>query len=206
MPYSITIMNLENHKLLFNIISPGYNWFFKSQTRNYTEILSRYIDKLEIPDGGRILDVGCGTGALTKALADRYFEVTGIDMAGMMMRYGTRRGLDCRYGNIIHGLNFEDKSFDLVTFAFVAHGLDRDKRRKLFLEAARLSRGKILFHDYSAERNMITDIIEYIEGGDYFNFIRTGLEEMEEIFSSVEVVRIKKYTNWYICTPELSIF
>ncbi len=198
--YSVATMNLKNHKLLFNIISPGYNWFFKSQTRNYAEILSKYIDKLEIPNRGRILDAGCGTGALTQALSDRDFEVTGVDMAGMMMRYGTKRGLDCRYGNIIDGLDFEDNSFDLVAFAFVAHGLDRDKRRKLFIEAARLSRGKVLFHDYSSERNMITNIIEYIEGGDYFNFIRTGLSEMEEIFSSVEVVRIKKYTNWYICT------
>ena len=47
----------------------------------------------------------------------------------------------------------------------------------------------------------MTNIIEFIEGGDYFNFICTGLAEMEELFSSVEVVRIKKYNNWYICTP-----
>ena len=134
-------------------------------------------------------------------MADRGFEVIGIDMAGMMMRYGIKRDLDCRYGNIVEGLDFDDNSFDLVTFAFVAHGLDRDKRRKLFIEAARLSGGKVLFHDYSPERSIITNIIEYIEGGDYFNFIRTGLEEMEEIFSSVEVVGIRKYTNWYICTP-----
>ncbi|MCK5201820.1 MAG: class I SAM-dependent methyltransferase, partial [Spirochaetales bacterium] len=113
-------MNLRNHKLLFNIISPGYNWFFKSQTRNYTEVLSKYIDRLQIPDKGRVLDAGCGTGALTHALADRGFEVIGIDMAGMMMRYGIKRDLDCRYGNIVEGLDFDDNSFDLVTFAFVA--------------------------------------------------------------------------------------
>ena len=194
-------MNIKNHKLLFNIIAPGYNWFFNGQTRNYSEVLSKYIDNLEVPHKGRVLDVGCGTGALTKAFADLNYKVTGIDMAEMMLRYGSRRGLDCMYGNIIDGLEFEDKSFDLVVFAFVAHGLDRDKRRKLFLEAARLSRGKVLFHDYSSERNIMTNIIEYIEGGDYFNFIKTGLEEMQEVFSKVEVISIKKYTNWYTCTP-----
>ncbi len=47
----------------------------------------------------------------------------------------------------------------------------------------------------------MTNIIEYIEGGDYFNFIKTGLAEMQEVFSSVEVIKIKKYINWYICTP-----
>ena len=194
-------MKLNTHKLLFNIIAPGYNWFFKSQTRNYSEILSKNIFKLEIHDNCRVLDAGCGTGALTQAFSDRGLEVIGIDMAGLMMHYGTKRGLDCRYGNIIDGLNFEDKSFDLVVFAYVAHGLDRDKRKKLYQEAIRLSRGKVLFHDYSSERNIMTNIIEFIEGGDYFNFIRTGLREMEDLFSSVEVVRIKKNTNWYICTP-----
>lgn len=194
-------MKLKNHKLLFNIIAPGYNWFFKSQTGNYTEILSKHIDKLEIPYRGKILDVGCGTGALTQVFTDRNFDVIGVDMANMMMRYGTKRGLDCRYGNIIDGLDFKDKSFDLIVFAFVAHGLDRDKRNKLFQEAIRLSRGKVLFHDYSSERSIMTNIIEYIEGGDYFNFIKTGLEEMQEVFSKVEVINIKKQTNWYICTP-----
>jgi len=194
-------MNLKTHKLLFNIIAPGYNWFFKSQVRNYAEILSNNIDNLGISDNSLILDAGCGTGALSQALVNKGYQVIGIDMAHMMMRYGSKRGLDCRYGNILDGLDFEDKSFDLVVFAFVAHGLDRDKRSKLFQEAIRLSRGKVLFHDYSSERSIMTNIIEYIEGGDYFNFIRTGLEEMKEVFGSVEVIKIKKYINWYICIP-----
>ncbi len=194
-------MNLDTHKLLFNIIAPGYNWFFESQTRNYTEVLAKNINKLELPDRGKVLDVGCGTGALTKAFSDRKFDVLGVDMAANMIRYGLRRGLECRYGNIIEGLKFKDKSFDLITFAFVAHGLDSLKRKELFLEAARLSRGKVLFHDYSPVRNILTDIIEFIEGGDYFNFIRTGLEEMKEIFKFVEVIKVNKHTNWYICKP-----
>ena len=194
-------MNLKNHKLLFNIIAPGYNWFFKSQVSNYAEILSDNIKKLDISDNSRILDAGCGTGALSQALVNRGFTVVGVDMANMMMHYGNKRGLDCRYGNIINGLDFEDKSFDLVVFAFVAHGLDREKRKKLFAEAARLSSGKVLFHDYSSERSIFTNIIEYIEGGDYFNFIKTGLDEMQEVFSKVEVIKIKKYINWYICSP-----
>ncbi len=193
-------MNMEKHKLLFNIISPGYNWFFNSQRQNYTKAVSKYFDKLAVPPGGHILDAGCGTGALTQVLVERGYSVIGVDIAGRMMRYGIKRGLDCRYGNIVEGLDFEDHSFDLVTFAFVAHGMDKEKRRKLFLEAARLSRGKVLFHDYNSRRNIGIDIIEYLEGGDYFNFIRTGLSEMQDVFKSVEVVRVKKHTSWYICT------
>jgi ubiquinone/menaquinone biosynthesis C-methylase UbiE len=197
-------MNLDKHKLLFNIISPGYNWFFNSQSKNYAKAVSKYFDRLSIPQGGRILDVGCGTGALTHVLAENGYAVTGVDIARLMMRYGIKRGLDCRYGNIVEGLDFENNSFDLVTFAYVAHGMDREKRRKLFLEASRLSRRKVLFHDYSQQRSRVVDVIEYIEGGDYFNFIRTGLSEMQDVFKSVEVLSIKKQTNWYICTPRES--
>lgn len=201
---SISDMNLDKHKLLFNIISQGYNLFFNSQRQNYSRTVSKYFYKLETPPGGNILDVGCGTGALTHVLAENGFDVTGVDIAKLMMRYGIKRGLDCRYGNIVEGLDFADKSFDLVTFAYVAHGIDREKRRKLFLEASRLSRGKVLFHDYSQQRSRVVDIIEYLEGGDYFNFIRTGLSEMQDVFKSVEVLSIKKQTNWYICTSRES--
>ena len=79
--------------------------------------------------------------------------------------------------------------------------LDTDKRKKLYMEAKRLSAGKVLFHDYSSERKIMTNIIEFIEGGDYFNFIRTGLSEMQDEFKSVQVIKINKTTNWYICTP-----
>jgi ubiquinone/menaquinone biosynthesis C-methylase UbiE len=194
-------MNLNRHKLLFNTIAPGYNWFYKRQVSYYADILSKYITKLEISDDSRILDAGCGTGSLTRAFSDRGFEVTGIDIAENMIHSGIKHGLDCRYGNIIAGLDFEDHSFDLVTFAFVAHGLDRDKRKKLYIEAKRLTRGKVLFHDYSSERKIMTNIIEFIEGGDYFNFILTGLSEMQEVYNTVQVIKINKTTNWYICTP-----
>ena len=194
-------MNLNRHKRLFNNISLVYNWFFKNQLKNYSITLSKQIHELEIPADGRILDVGCGTGALTMALSNRGYQVTGIDLAEKMFQYGKKRGLDCRHGNMIEGLDFEDKSFDLVTSAYVAHGLDRDKRDALFKEAARLSRGKVLFHDYSPRRNPFISLIEALEGGDYFNFIRTGLQEMEEVFTSVKVVQVRKYNNWYICIP-----
>jgi SAM-dependent methyltransferase len=67
--------------------------------------------------------VGCGTGALTHVLAESGYAVTGVDISRLMMRYGIKRGLDCRYGNIVEGLDFENNSLDLVTFAYVAHGL-----------------------------------------------------------------------------------
>src|SRR3974390_2519613 len=41
----------------------------------------------ELPSGARILDVGCGTGHLSKRLFDRGYLVTGIDISEDMLEY-----------------------------------------------------------------------------------------------------------------------
>ncbi len=192
-------MNLTLHRYIFEIIAPVYTWFFKGQHKRYTEILSENEALLKIPPGGRILDIGCGTGALTQAFADRGFSVTGVDIARNMAASGKRKGLDCMYGNAVEGLPFPDKSFDLVVFAYVAHGLDREKRAQLFREASRLSGGTVLIHDYGRERSLGTTFIEFLEGGDYFNFIKKGEDEMRNFFPDVTVVSVGDNACWYIC-------
>lgn len=48
------------------------------------QIINGIADYVKIPDGGKCLDVGCGSGALTIAIAKRNSgaEVTGIDRWG----------------------------------------------------------------------------------------------------------------------------
>jgi ubiquinone/menaquinone biosynthesis C-methylase UbiE len=116
-----------------------------------------------------------------------------------MVAQAHQRGLPCTVANLLKGLPFEDHSFDLVTAAYVAHGLRRDDRLALFREARRLSRSIVLFHDYSADRRLLTSIIEYLEGGDYFNFIKTGLDDMKTVFPVVQQVRVGPQALWYIC-------
>lgn len=194
-------MNLTKHKYIFELIAPFYNWFFEGQYKRYAEILKKYADALNVPDGARVLDIGCGTGALTKAFSDRGYSVTGVDIARNMIRYGLNRGLDCQYGNVLNGLPFPDKTFDLVVFAYVAHGLDSKKRNRLFLESARLSRGIVLIHDYGVKRSFGTNLIEFLEGGDYFNFIRHGVTEMETVFNRIQIIDVDSNAKWYICFP-----
>ncbi len=71
----------------------------------------------------------------------------------------------------------------------------------MLLEASRLSKGIVILHDYSVKSNPIIKFVEYLEDGDYFNFIKTGIIEMQEIFSNVQIIPVNKYNNWYICTP-----
>jgi SAM-dependent methyltransferase len=62
---------------------------------------------------GRLLDVGCGTGAHTVSFRDAGWDVTGIDLSEDMLGYARERGLDVVQGNA-QALPFGDASFDAV--------------------------------------------------------------------------------------------
>lgn len=78
-----------------------------------------------VPLGGRIADVGSGTGKLAAALADRGFRVVAVDPSEDMSAQLRRRrsDVDIRVGTGEHtGLG--DRSVDLVTFAQSWHWVE----------------------------------------------------------------------------------
>ena len=52
-----------------------------------------FLDFVEFPETGELLDVGCGTGALTLAMAERWpaRRVTGVDLAAPFISYAQSR-------------------------------------------------------------------------------------------------------------------
>jgi SAM-dependent methyltransferase len=62
---------------------------------------------------GKLLDVGCGTGAHTAGLADRGWDVTGVDVSEDMLRRARERGLSVVHADAA-ALPFENASFDAV--------------------------------------------------------------------------------------------
>jgi ubiquinone/menaquinone biosynthesis C-methylase UbiE len=80
-------------------------------------LVDRYFKK-----GGRILDVGCGTGRTTLPLHDRGFEIAGIDITPRMIENAKRiaaedqKNIEYRVMDAGH-LEFRDNSFDGVLFS-----------------------------------------------------------------------------------------
>lgn len=191
----------ERHIQLFNRIAVPYRWFLANQTRSYARAFEIGRDALPSPNGKSALDIGCGTGAFTKALQTEGWEVQGIDASREMLAKATETGLRCSMADILGDHDIPDKSFDLVSSAYVAHGMPLEDRIDFYNECKRISRDVVLFHDYTNDRNLLISIAEYLEGGDYFNFIRGLPQEFEAHFRNVRVVRVGAHAAWYICTP-----
>ena len=88
--------------------------------------------------GRRVLDVGCGTGRLSVALAERAgAEVWGIDRSPEMLAQAKAKappGVDFRVAQA-EALPFDDGAFERVVFWLAAHLFDRPRA---FAEARRV--------------------------------------------------------------------
>ena len=63
-----------------------------SFTKNTVEEAEFVLEELGLPAGGRILDVGCGTGRHAVELARRGYRVTGVDISSGMLSPPGRNG------------------------------------------------------------------------------------------------------------------
>jgi ubiquinone/menaquinone biosynthesis C-methylase UbiE len=71
--------------------------------------------------GGRVLEVGCGTGLVLERLARFAGEAIGIDVSDGMLEKAKSRGLNVRQGSALD-LPFETSSFDVTcSFKVLAH-------------------------------------------------------------------------------------
>ncbi len=203
-------MNRSDSTRLFNSIAPVYGLFFSYQKRRYAKTLDAMQSYL---NHETVLDIGCGTGALCSALSERGLSVTGVDPAEEMLAIARRKNTDKAItfiqADATTTLPFADKEFDLVLASYVAHGMQEEMRKSLYRQMSRLAKHYVIIYDYNANRSALTSLIEYLEGGDYFHFIKHAQKELQECvtelqhcFSKVDVVQVGKRANWYICVPK----
>ena len=152
-----------------------------------------------------IIDVGCGTGALCSVLNQKGFLVTGVDSSQRMLKIGAKKpentGVEFVNANVLERFPFEGKSFDLSVASHVAHGLKRNERKIMYAEMSRITKHMVLIYDYNEKRSVMTNIVEWMEGGDYFNFIKKAKTEMKKSFREVHVINAGVRGAWYICVP-----
>jgi ubiquinone/menaquinone biosynthesis C-methylase UbiE len=197
---------------IFNAIAPIYALFYKKQKNHYSLIFDRVCDHIGLNLYDTVLDVGCGTGALCSVLHEKKFLVTGIDPAEKMLNFAKRQPENKKIrfirADVLEQLPFEDRAFDISIASYVAHGLQKDERKQMYAEMSRVSKSKVIIYDYNQNRTPMISMIEWLERGDYFGFIKDAKNEMancvlemKECFSEIKIVDVDKRASWYICTP-----
>ena len=138
--------------------------------------------------------------------------MTGIDPAGKMLEVAKakqeNKDISFMQADVLVGLPFEDNSFDIAIASYVAHGLKVEERKRMYAEMSRVARHYVVIYDYNENRSLFTTFVEWLEGGDYFHFIKNAEPEMKDCvselkscFTDVRVVDVDTRAAWYICMP-----
>ena len=126
------------------------------------QIIEGTADFVRLPKGGRCLDVGCGSGALTIAVAKRFTDaqVLGVDRWGpeyasfsqalceQNARLEGAKNTTFQRGDATH-LDFPDETFDAVVSNYVYHNIPSRDRQAILLESLRTLKkgGCFAIHD-----------------------------------------------------------
>ena len=131
------------------------------------QIIEGIADYVKVPAGGTCLDVGCGSGALSIAVAKRNPEasIIGVDRWGA--EYASYSKQLCennakaegvsntrfQQGDATH-LEFPDETFDAVTSNYVYHNIPSSDRQAILLETLRTLKkgGTFAIHDIMSQR------------------------------------------------------
>ena len=205
-------MARKNSNILFNSIAPVYGLFYNVQKKRFAEVIEGVENELDLSSFETIIDIGCGTGALCSVLSFKGLSVTGIDPAGKMLEIARNKqenkDISFIQADVLEGLPFKDNSFDVAIASYVAHGLKVEERKRMYAEMSRVTNQWVVIYDYNDKRSLLITIVEWLEGGDYFHFIRNAepemrdcFSEMKSCFSKVKVINVDTSAAWYICKP-----
>lgn len=157
-------------KSFFNLISIIYPII---EGQLYPEY-RKYLNKLNLPAHLSVLDLATGTGILAAAFANRGHRVTAFDFSERLLKRASKRFPDIAFKNfdLIHLSDLPDNKFDIISMGYFLHGVSPDFRRYVLRQAARITNKYVLIFDYGKGRNWLVNIIEWIEGPHYFNYIK----------------------------------
>ncbi|MBQ6467619.1 MAG: class I SAM-dependent methyltransferase [Clostridia bacterium] len=169
------------------------------------QIIEGIAGYVKLPEGGKGLDVGCGSGALAIACAKRNpkAEFTGIDRWGK--EYASFSKTLCENNAKAEGvsnvtfnrgdavkLDFADETFDAVVSNYVYHNIPSNNRQEILLETLRTLKKGGTF--------AIHDIFSKAKYGDMQAFIRRlkemGYEKAELIDTTNGKFITKSESKW----------
>ena len=132
----------------------------------------RIVSLLKLTPADRVIDLGCGTGVLTRMIADQLHAEAGgvsvgIDAAAKMIEVAQkkRQSETCRFEvAAAEDLPFEDESFDAVVSSLFFHHVSLDLKNKSLLEAFRVlrPRGRLVIADMHTPTTWMGALVSHV--------------------------------------------
>jgi ubiquinone/menaquinone biosynthesis C-methylase UbiE len=158
----------------------------------YRNLLSRIVETIP-PGAKRVLDLGCGTGALTKLchLVHSEARVIGLDPAAKMLDEArirvNRPGVSFEEGSAANLGMFPAGSFDAVISNFALHHLSHDDKKVCAHEVWRVLKpgGVFVYGDQHAnvmgevdDPERVLHTLELLTSKARYYFLNAGMERM----------------------------
>lgn len=183
---------------IYDYLSPVMTLF---QERRLSQEVIRLV---ELEGGGRVLDVGCGTGALTLAIAARLRQNTnalvfGIDAAPKMIARAKKKAkgapdVSFEVAAAQH-LPYKDEFFDTVVSTFFFHHISFELKKKALNEVYRVlkKKGAALILDVDIPTNIFGALCAWC------GYLLFWQEEIREniIGKLREALGNSQFCSWY---------
>ncbi len=170
---------------LFATIAPRYDLINDLQSLGLHRWWKRRLVKLAAPRAGlRALDLCCGTGDVSFALAGQGAEVTGLDFSEPMLAVARRRaerspGPEVQRPKFLQGdaqeIPFPDESFDIVTVSYGLRNLSSWEHGLREMWRVARSGGRLLVLDFGKPDNAAWRAL-------YFGYLRSLVPMFGKVF------------------------
>lgn len=153
-------------------------WFYDKIIAPNQDKLFGQIKDLIIP-GSSIIDIGCGTGRLEFALADKCKSVIGIDLskknierANLILARKPDNKISFSHSNISEIADNGNVHFNFAILTYVIHEVNENERIALLENIARVA-DKIIIGDYivpgqGGAGGFLSELIEFIAGREHY--------------------------------------
>lgn len=174
----------------------------------YKQVLNTIYQTIHKAGKGSILDIGFGTGTLTKKLYDDGFQISGIDFSEAMIQKAKAKMPNANLVayDFSHGIppEFANQSFDFVVCTYAIHHI-RNPQKTALIQQLKLHlkpSGKILIGDVSFRTKAEQDACRTASGdawdNDEFYIVfdelasHLGHAEFQKISSCAGITTIEK--------------
>jgi ubiquinone/menaquinone biosynthesis C-methylase UbiE len=147
--------------LRFKWLTPLYDPLLKWVMREET-FKRKLVDHSGVQPGMKVLDLGCGTGTLTRMLKQAHpnASVIGIDGDPQVLTIAREKshGINIRWDQgHASSLPYPDSAFDRIVTSLVIHHLVQDDKRRAFQEMFRVLKpdGKLQVLDFGTPHSLL---------------------------------------------------